>query len=248
MPPKKNSKNIIVKETSSDSEDSLHVKKIIKKPIKKIKHNKNVNLEEGAIDNEVDDEDHIYNENETDGEIEGEGKENIEEIEEKNLEVENEDLFGDDGNEIDDEDKGLDEEPEPEVEIEGEGEGEGVDANDEGCLYKFAVKNKELDSDEEVEEEEVYDDDTKFYDMVVSSEERITKPVLFMYERVRILGTRARQLSRGAKPMLLNIEHLSPKEIARKELENKVVPFIIVRTLPNGKKEHWKLDELQIVN
>ena len=30
--------------------------------------------------------------------------------------------------------------------------------------------------------------------------------------------------------------------------QNKVIPFIIVRTLPNGKIEHWKLSELEIIN
>lgn len=237
-PSKKQIKNIISEEIAKKSKP---------KTASNI-HKMKKNTDDGILE-KSDEEDHIYNEAETDSEIEGETPENIEELEEK--EVENEDLFGDDNNEIDDEDKGLSEESESDA---GEGieegeEGEAKVEDEEGCLYKFAVKNKQLDSDDEFEEEtEIYDDDTKIYNMVVNKEERITKPVLFMYERVRILGTRARQLSRGAKPMLLNVEHLSPKEIARLEMENKVVPFIIVRTLPNGKKEHWHLNELTIVN
>lgn len=199
--------------------------------------------------------DKIYNEIESveqsESDTDQSETENIEDLEDKNIEVENEDLFGDGNNEIDDEDKSLEDEIEEkaddgeEGEVEDEGEG---DEDENGCLYKFAVKNKELDSDEEVEEDEVYDDDTKIYDMVVEKDKRTTDTVLYMFERVRLLGVRARQLSRGAKPMLLNVEHLSPEEIARKELEKKVIPFIIVRTLPNGKKEHWHLDELEIIN
>lgn len=238
-PSKKQVKNIISEEIAKKSQ--------LKTTLTNTRKTKK-NINDGILE-KSDEEDHIYNEAETDSEIEGETPENIEELEEK--EVENEDLFGDDGNEIDDEDKGLSEESESDA---GEGveEGDEGDAkieDEEGCLYKFAVKNKQLDSDDEFDEEtEIYDDDTKIYNMVVNKEERITKPVLFMYERVRMLGTRARQLSRGAKPMLLNVAHLSPKEIARLELENKVIPFIIVRTLPNGKKEHWHLNELAIVN
>ena len=200
------------------------------------------------------DEDNIYNEDVdeaqlSDNENVEEKTDNIEVMEEKNIDIENEDLFGDGDNEIDDEDKGLEDvDSEPEADADAEGDAvAGVDS-DEGCLYKFAIKNKELDSDDEIEEDEVYDDDSKIYNMVVEPADRITKPVLFLYERVRILGTRARQLSRGAKPMLLGVEHLSPKEIARKELEHKMIPFIIVRTLPNGKKENWYLKELEIVN
>ena len=34
----------------------------------------------------------------------------------------------------------------------------------------------------------------------------------------------------------------------RLELEQKVLPLIIIRTLPNGLKEKWRVNELLIVN
>jgi len=44
------------------------------------------------------------------------------------------------------------------------------------------------------------------------------------------------------------VDNMTPKEIAKKELEEKIIPLIVVRTLPNVKKEHWKLKELEIIN
>ena len=56
------------------------------------------------------------------------------------------------------------------------------------------------------------DDDEKEKKYVLPNE-RITKPVLFKYERVRLIGDRAKQLSLGAKPMIKNAKHLSSKTI-----------------------------------
>jgi DNA-directed RNA polymerase subunit K/omega len=119
---------------------------------------------------------------------------------------------------------------------------------DDACVYKFIKKSG---SDSDVEGEEViFDDDiaAKDLDEIVKPEERETKPILTKYERVRILGDRAKQLSLGAKPMLLNVDNLNPKEIAKLELERGVIPFIIEKPLPDGRRERWKVSELRIVN
>jgi DNA-directed RNA polymerase subunit K/omega len=62
---------------------------------------------------------------------------------------------------------------------------------------------------------------------------------------VRVLGDRARQLSLGAKPMLNNVAGMDPKETAKMELAEKTMPLFVIRTLPNGKIEKWKISELQ---
>jgi DNA-directed RNA polymerase subunit K/omega len=223
-----------------------------KKPLKSVKFDGNVmTSQNGGItdkSDKSDEEDNIYNENNSEISSDSEVEDYEENLEENNDEIENEDTLGDGVNEIDDEDKGMESEEESVVEEEnGEENGEGND-EDNGCLYKFAGKtNIENESDDEIEEE-FFDDDNKIYDMVVESSKRITDPILYMFERVRLLAIRSKQLSRGAKPMILNVENFTPKEIAKKELEEKVIPIIIVRTLPNGKKEHWKLNELEIVN
>lgn len=121
---------------------------------------------------------------------------------------------------------------------------EGDEDEKGNCIYNYKSNN----SDDEMEI--VFDDDidneTTLSSKIVPDNERITKPILFKYERVRLLGDRTQQLSLGAKPMLKNLDkNLSPKEIALLELEKNVMPLIIERPLPNGKKERWHIAELQ---
>lgn len=78
------------------------------------------------------------------------------------------------------------------------------------------------------------------------SDKRITLPHLTKYEKARILGARALQLSMGA-PVLVNLEgETDSLEIALKELKNRVIPIIVRRYLPCGNYEDWELDELII--
>jgi DNA-directed RNA polymerase subunit K/omega len=124
---------------------------------------------------------------------------------------------------------------------------------DETCLYKFnkIKKDDEEGEDDDGELEELSDDEEIMNinkDQFVKQEEREARAVLTKYERVRVLGDRAQQLSLGAKPLILNIENLQPKDIAREELKHGVLPFIIVKTMPDGTREKWKVSELQILN
>ena len=75
---------------------------------------------------------------------------------------------------------------------------------------------------------------------------RITTRFLTKYEKARVLGTRALQLSMNAPPMVTVEGETDPLEIAYKELREKKIPFIIRRYLPDGSFEDWKLDELAI--
>ena len=130
----------------------------------------------------------------------------------------------------------------------------GNEADEEGynrdtCMYNFNKKNDD-DDDYEGEYELHFEDDDieQNNDIITDPDKRESKPILTKYERVRILGDRAKQLSLGAKPMLLNVDNLPPKDIARLELERKVIPFIIEKTLPDGRRERWKVSELEIIN
>ena len=80
------------------------------------------------------------------------------------------------------------------------------------------------------------------------TDKRISLNVLTKFERVHIIGYRASQLQYGIVPILIPFdpdkEVYDPIEIATKELEAKVLPFIIERLLPHGKKEYWHLKEL----
>jgi DNA-directed RNA polymerase subunit K/omega len=114
---------------------------------------------------------------------------------------------------------------------------------DKKCLYNYADDLSE-DSEEQLDGE-IFDDDIKEYTDLVPPNERITKPFLYNYERVRIISDRTKQIALGAKPLIKGIEHLTPKQIANLELEKNIIPLIIDRPLPSGKKERWYVNELQ---
>ncbi len=71
-----------------------------------------------------------------------------------------------------------------------------------------------------------------------------TSPYMTKYERARIIGSRALQISMNA-PVMVDTEGLTdPMDIAEKELIAKLVPFIIRRFLPDGTYEDWRVSEL----
>jgi DNA-directed RNA polymerase I, II, and III subunit RPABC2 len=75
-----------------------------------------------------------------------------------------------------------------------------------------------------------------------------TLPFLSRYEKARILGERARQINGGAKPMVeVDPTIIDGYLIALKELEEKRIPFIIQRPLPNGGSEYWRVADLEIL-
>lgn len=78
----------------------------------------------------------------------------------------------------------------------------------------------------------------------------ITSSIMSIYEKTNILGSRIRQLENGA-PTFLSREMLEDlngniRRIAEIELEQKKLPYIIVRKLPNDNIEYWKLNDLII--
>lgn len=75
-----------------------------------------------------------------------------------------------------------------------------------------------------------------------------TYPFLTNYERTRIIGLRANQLSKGSVPFVSVPKHMTDvKDIAKLELEQKRLPFIIKRPLPNGTFEYWRISDLLIL-
>ncbi|XP_030457987.1 DNA-directed RNA polymerases II, IV and V subunit 6A-like [Syzygium oleosum] len=73
---------------------------------------------------------------------------------------------------------------------------------------------------------------------------RKTSKFMTKYERARILGTRALQISMNA-PVMVELEgETDPLEIAMKELRERKIPFTIRRYLPDGSYEDWGVDEL----
>ena len=75
-----------------------------------------------------------------------------------------------------------------------------------------------------------------------------TYPFLTNFERTKIIGLRANQLSRGSAAFITVPKHITDvRDIARLELEQKRLPFIVKRPLPNGQFEYWRLIDLLIL-
>jgi len=75
-----------------------------------------------------------------------------------------------------------------------------------------------------------------------------TLPMMTKYEKTRILGQRAKQINDGATPFVKVPEGvIDGYLIALKELEDKKIPFIIRRPLPNRGSEYWMVEDLEII-
>lgn len=75
-----------------------------------------------------------------------------------------------------------------------------------------------------------------------------TPPFLTKYEKARIIGTRAEQLDRGSMPYVQIESHImNGRTIAFMEFEQKKIPFIVARPLPNRAIEYWRVEDLEIV-
>lgn len=75
-----------------------------------------------------------------------------------------------------------------------------------------------------------------------------SQPFLTQYEKTRILGFRTNQLAQGAIPYVSVPSHIrNAIDIARMELEQRRLPFIIKRPMPDGSFEYWRLSDLMIL-
>ncbi|CAK4029148.1 DNA-directed RNA polymerases I, II, and III subunit RPABC2 [Lecanosticta acicola] len=78
----------------------------------------------------------------------------------------------------------------------------------------------------------------------IPNDKRTSTPYMTKYERARVLGTRALQISMGA-PVLVDVEsETDPLQIALKELREKKIPLVVRRYLPDGYYEDWTCEEL----
>ena len=67
------------------------------------------------------------------------------------------------------------------------------------------------------------------------------------FEKTKLLGQRATEISMGAPPLVdINGIH-DPIKIAEKEYVEKKIPYIINRVLPNGNVTYIKFSELEHV-
>lgn len=72
-------------------------------------------------------------------------------------------------------------------------------------------------------------------------------PRLTKYELAKIVAVRTRQLMDGAPPLInpKELGTMDPVTIAYEELKRGLLPFIVIRKLPNNKRIEYTLKELQ---
>ncbi|RKO89560.1 RNA polymerase, subunit omega/K/RPB6 [Blyttiomyces helicus] len=78
----------------------------------------------------------------------------------------------------------------------------------------------------------------------IPKEARMTTPYMTKYEKARILGTRALQISMSAPVMVELNGESDPLQIAMKELREKKIPLMVRRYMPDGSWEDWSVQEL----
>ena len=75
-----------------------------------------------------------------------------------------------------------------------------------------------------------------------------TNPFLTKYERTRVLGQRAKQLDTGALSTVKIPETtIDGYLMALMELQQRKIPLIIRRPIPNGGFEYWKVSDLELL-
>ena len=90
---------------------------------------------------------------------------------------------------------------------------------------------------EVIRQREIIDVDENHEAIELSSDGKILMgpPTLTRFEKARIMGARALQLSLGAPPFVdIPISAATSLDISIKELEDRVIPITIRRVLPNG--------------
>ena len=133
-------------------------------------------------------------------------------------------------------------------------QGDYDEANKEEFEEEYS-QDQEQDQDQEEEEEEELDSlenniqvlngNLKRKTTDDSTENKITPRFMTKYEKARVIGTRALQISKNA-PVMVNVrnDEYDPIAIAEKELVEGKLPFIIRMYLPDGSYEDWNVNNL----
>ncbi len=115
---------------------------------------------------------------------------------------------------------------------------------DNDILYKFHPEIKNVNNSEMEALSKIKRDSN---DNIID-ENHTTLPIMTRYEKAKILGIRSTQINSGAESFIdIPNNIIDGITIARMELEQKAIPFIIRRNLPNGKTEYWNIEDLEIL-
>lgn len=122
------------------------------------------------------------------------------------------------------------------------------------------IDEQPIEDDDEIEENGSDDTDNRTetrFDIVDSvttyenyyNQKKQTKPFLTKFERAKIIGTRAEMIANGSVA-LVNVPRgvTSAYEIAKLEFNERRIPLMIRRYLPNGVAEDWRLEDMVVFN
>jgi DNA-directed RNA polymerase I, II, and III subunit RPABC2 len=83
---------------------------------------------------------------------------------------------------------------------------------------------------------------------LIDDENHKTLPILTRYEKAKIIGLRAKQINAGSDLFINAPDNIIDGiTLAKMELDNKKIPFIIRRPLPDGTNEYWDINDLDIM-
>ena len=71
-------------------------------------------------------------------------------------------------------------------------------------------------------------------------------PLMTKFERARVLGARALQLSMNAPPTVDIQGEIDPLKIAEMELREGKIPMVVRRYMPTGAYEDWPVEKLVV--
>lgn len=207
---------------------------------------------DGVMDDDVEEDDEVYADGESDGEgVVGDGDEDNEDASDR-----------EEGETSDDENAGVAPVPKPAsnaqlIGADNASDDEDDDNDDEDYLQKFDTdikKNYIVDYHPECmihnyEEISALTKVIRDKDNIIVDPLHRTIPYLTKYERARVLGQRAKQINLGARPFVKVPENIIDGYlVAEMELTQKRIPFILRRPLPgNSGSEYWNLKDLEII-
>ena len=122
------------------------------------------------------------------------------------------------------------------------------DSDDESIEEISEIDNTEIENDEEnIIFNQIDPEKELSLNKRIPDDERISLPYLTKYEKVNLIGTRAKQISDGSDIYVISKNVKTAIDISKLELEYKRQPFKIKRTMPDGRYEIWSLNELEIL-
>lgn len=162
-------------------------------------------------------------------------------VEEEEVDEDDDDSLSD-GEEVDEDDEENDEEDEDDEEDDDGEENEEEDDNEN----KKESEEENIDFEHKTEDKQsVYNKLNVIYkDGVIDDPNHKTTPFMTRYEYTNILSARCKMLTHGARPFVQVFEGDNIKDIAKRELKEKKIPFIIQRPIPNGTFEYWRVKDL----